>query len=84
MWVQHGEIVVGRYDGRAKGMDLDMGSCLVSLRGSVCGKSEMGSLVGHGTGGMVDLGYDEDSLEGWLDYYEDGSEGFWIDGRELV
>ena len=61
MCVQRGEIAVEIYDGRAQGMDWDVGSWLliVSLRVCVCGKKETDSLVGHGAVGMVDLGYDK-------------------------
>ena len=53
MCVQRGDIVVGRYDGRSKGMDWDMGSWLLILRGGAYGDNEMDSLVGHGAGSMV-------------------------------
>ena len=65
-------------------MDWDVGSWLVSLRGCVCGKEETDSLVGYGSGGIVDLGSDKGWIEGRLDDCEDDCKGSWLDGCELV
>ena len=54
MCMQRGEKTLGRCDWRSEGMDWDVGSWLVSLRGYVCGNDGMDNLVGHGMGGMVD------------------------------